>query len=352
VLYRDVEFRVGDLVLLSHELPEDGFITSVMAPRQYATHMGVYTEFEVVTKADTFQIPVVLEIFERGMRIVPLHQYVGENFARVAEVWRLKPEHTPPNYQKKIKKAAVDLLNTPMGYDFLSVDFTDAEVAMDTLPIERRFGTCATTADYLLRKVGVDLSDMPRDKVSDGWQTNLTLWNNPMTELLTPQSFIESGKFDLVGTVDNDALDTLILSELIFGSPSVPGTLPHLIATQDFNMNALDYPFVLGLASLLPVSWDEFLGGLPFGTFPRASMEVLRLLWMANAVNTDSFNSMQGDPDFMIAVGKLAGEDRFSILEFERSKLAQTLRERHMVLQRSWFNPRSKPDVDRVNRSR
>lgn len=338
VIYRGVEFQVGDIVLLSHQTPEDGFITSVMAPRQYASHMGVIHQLEVTDRTGTLTIPVVFEIFEEGARLVPLFQYVGEGFSRFLEVWRLKPENQPSGFRLGIQKAIDSALKTRFGYDFLSLDFSDADIRSEDLPSSRRFATCATLSDYVLRKAGVDLSTVPRSPVVPGWARNLEKWQNPMSQLLTPQNFAESGLFDRVGVVDNDALEDALVAELIYGSGTQAGALTNLIATREFNMSALDYPFALGLVSVLPTSWAEFLGGLPAGTFPRASMEVLRLLWMGNAANTASFKGIRSDPGFRAAMQQVLGAQTFSLSDFENSSTASALRDRWMATQRSWFN--------------
>jgi len=221
VRFHGILFRPGDHLVTSLNMDADGLYTTFSTPLGHFSHAG----FFAILESENKKLPVVIEIYERGVRAVPLNVFTSPEFSSYIEIYRYNSlsEQT----EKKINETALSLMNTVHGYNFYTEDD-------DTLYL-----TCTRVGALLMEKSGV-VPVPPRSKIIHP----MTLKNFERLGfvdkvILAPIDFTLSKKVRFINFIDNNQFFKDASRQLIVKK------IQNLFETK--NLNLEDFPFSVKL---------------------------------------------------------------------------------------------------------
>lgn len=230
VRFRGQTLKSGDILVADLALPHDGVLSSFMTERSNFSHAALF----VVLKVDGRNIPAVLEMHEKGNRVVPLANFLG-NHTYYAEAYRVP--NPPPNWGDRLSEEVVNMMvGEKITYDFQARDIPPDGV----MPENQKCATCTSLLDIIYRRTGMQVPGKKSEMV-EGSHRNLDYLGMTMVRsLLTPTDVMRSGMVH-AGVFDNGQLRENLARELILGHSSVPGTMGHLFATGDLDLKLISW---------------------------------------------------------------------------------------------------------------
>ncbi|MBX9769582.1 MAG: hypothetical protein K2X47_20060 [Bdellovibrionales bacterium] len=185
VTYRGICYRPGDLLVNNLNSDSNGIFTAANHPESFAGHLGIF----VLLKSQGKTFPSVIEVYQNGVRAIPLSQFLHPDFTSYVEVYRLKEiraHHFPAIHQ-----VAVRLLQSVLGYSF----FTETH--------HEHFSNCTGILSQMLEEIGLapvtNRSSYSHRRV----QTNLARLGFHCKTVLTPLDVAVDPRFEFLGVVDN-----------------------------------------------------------------------------------------------------------------------------------------------------
>ena len=229
VTFRGELLETGDIFLADLALPHDGVLSSFLSPRSLFTHSAMF----VVIKSGDRKIPAVLEMHEKGNRLVPLANFLA-NHTYYAEAYRYR--RASHEWREKISREVRQLmLNEKISYDFQARDIPSS----GQLPEERKCTTCTTLLDLILKRTGTNIS-WQKSRMNAHAKPNFDTIQMPWVDsLLTPTDIMREPEFRPVAIFDNRELPQNLARELVIGNDQVPGTAGHFFATHDLAWDQL-----------------------------------------------------------------------------------------------------------------
>ncbi len=262
VFYKGMELRPGDMVLSSVNLDGNGIYTTLVEPKGYAYHFGIFAIIEHHGR----RYPVVVETYEIGVRLVPLHQFFCAYFNCYFEIFRLND--VPATFYAGVNHHAQELPKTVKGYNF------------DTEDPDHTYLACTSVATYLFKQLGLDpIATQSHYSSHPQVLNNLAAIELKTGPFLSPWDFIASPRTHCVGVWDNDQFLLNICRELcerrvdqIFKSHQLAlSPAPLLYYFNSFGVQQIQKNTMLGIAIGKIVGFNK-------DNLPAASHKVLAII--------------------------------------------------------------------------
>lgn len=262
VLFKGMELRPGDMILSSVNLDGNGIYTTLVEPKGYAYHFGIFAIVEYAGK----RFPIVLETYEIGVRLVPLHQFFSKSFNCYFEAYRLN--QVPPQFYTKINQLAMDLPDKVKGYNF------------DTEDPDHTYLACTSVATYLFKQLELEPIATQSHYSSDTQiLKNLDEIELKTGPFLSPWDFIASDRTHCVGFWDNDYFLLNICRELC------EKYTENLFKTKQLSLSRAPLLYYFNSFGVKQIQKNTLLGraiggivGFNINNLPNASYKVLAMI--------------------------------------------------------------------------
>lgn len=199
VVFRDVEFQTGDIILCNRSRASDGMFTTLVEGRQCFAHVAVYACLE----HDGRLYPSILEIQHQGVRAVPLKVYMSRSFSTYVEVYRSR--QVDESAQAKIAAVCAEMLGEVHGFDI------DMDESQDV------YLSCALMAAQVYRRSGLK-PVQGGSRYSAATQPNLEVLGNTSSAnrtLLMPDDYAKSDDLKVCGVIYFGSLHELAARALV-----------------------------------------------------------------------------------------------------------------------------------------
>ncbi len=261
VVYRGIKFLPGDVLLCSVNLGGNGCFTSFSEPRNYCFHSGFFCMIPCGDK----RVPVVMEVYEMGVRAVPLSHFLGKKFSNYIEV--LRSDQISSQHYLKLGRRALEQTEKTLGYNF------------DTEDSDRTFMACTTAGTDLYEYIGVTAVAAKSSIINSNIADNLNLFGLCNHKFLFPVDFLIDQQMSRVGVIDNDAFEACIAQELsdrffkdVFASGKINfGRLPFFYHLIYFAASAAKKGNFLGKIV-------EKVAGFPGERLPKGDNKVIGMI--------------------------------------------------------------------------
>ncbi|MEM8681014.1 MAG: hypothetical protein AAGF97_16845 [Planctomycetota bacterium] len=251
---RGMRMKTGDVILADLALPHEGLLNAYVHPRSHYTHSGMF----LVVRYQGRHIPAVLEMHERGARLVPLNRFLAPTHTYYGEVYR-SVSHPPADWAAALSQQALRLVfEDPISYDFL---VRPVEV-IDKLPRGERCATCYSLMELMFLRTGVYQSAPTSTRVCEKAITNMLniLGMAEVSRTFSNTTEMVRSGAELVGVFDNDAFNTNLGREFAIGHIDVEGSLAYQIGLRKLrtrNVQDFDWWF----SQLVGMSQQDNLTG-------------------------------------------------------------------------------------------
>ncbi len=251
VRFRGQVLKSGDLFAADLALPSDGGLGTFLTPRSHFTHGALFVVLEVEGK----RFPVVLEMHEKGNRIVPLANFLGEH-TYYAETYRVA--NPPADWGRKLSDEVQKMMNGErLSYDFQARDVPVGGI----LPAEQMCATCTTLPQIILKRTGVEIP-LEKSSVIPGAKRNLDYLGMTMVDGVTMPTDVARSGLELVGVFDNRRLKENLSRELTIGHAEATGSAGHGMSHGDLDLLQLPQGHFLMKALELNVAQGRGLVGM------------------------------------------------------------------------------------------
>jgi hypothetical protein len=229
VVYRGIEFRPGDVLIINLQNPSEGVFTLALDGRNYSPHMGMYVDIET----DQGLFPAVYEMHQFGARVVPLHLFLSDSISSYVEVFRHSAAR--PEWGRALSTSAKEIVAEDQGFNL----FADEE---------HRDGNhylgCITVIEYLVERAGLDPAHLEASAVSEVALAHLQPLGFRSIAYLSPTDVLQWEQLELVGIIDNGDYVDNIARQLV---------------NERFSQRLADSPLRLDNGGYLFFSWASGL---------------------------------------------------------------------------------------------
>lgn len=195
--FRGRWIKSGDVLLNIPSQRPVGIFTSVGEKQSVFPHASIVIFFQ--TKKGS--LPLVLDVFKNGVRLVPLHQFLNPKHISYTELFRFS--NPPLDFSTKLDQAARVVLSQKRSYD-LTGD-----------PLDRNSLGCPELIDYLLELMGQSKLTM-KDKIKSTIYSNILKLGYFSKKFIMPDDILYDGRFVYTGYLDNNfSLKDYIINELL-----------------------------------------------------------------------------------------------------------------------------------------
>lgn len=249
--YRGTKFRTGDFILCNVNLDGNGAFTSLSKPRNYAYHFGLVA----IIKKNGKLFPAVAEMYEKGLRLVPLSEFLSPRFTSHAEVMRFR--NCPDKYYHKVNQTIQEMQKEVKGYNF------------DTEDPDPDYLACTSIATSLLKKINIDpiktksIYDDPRIS------KNMAQFGYVYPKALFLIDFLIDERLQRVGIIDNNQFIRCLGRELF------ERRFLELFRDRKLNIKKSQVLYHLNLFGVKQIRRNNLLGkllGMAFGGFNRDNL--------------------------------------------------------------------------------
>lgn len=262
VIYRGMELYPGDMVLSSVNLDGNGVYTTLVEPKGYAYHYGIIA----IVEHHQRRFPIVLETYEHGVRLVPLHQFFSAKFNCYFEIFRLL--HPPAHYFAEINRLALEIPKKVKGYNF------------DTEDPDHSYLACTSVATYLFKELGLTpISTKSHYSSHPQVLKNLAEIELKTGPFLSPWDFIASPRTVCVGVWDNNFFLLNICRELC------EREMDYIFKNRHFTLSPAPLLYYFNSFGVKQIQRDTILGkiigkavGFNKDNLPCASHKVLGMI--------------------------------------------------------------------------
>lgn len=198
VIFRGIEFRPGDLILNHPQSSPTGLGTVVASEPNLFSHVAMV----VFLKRGSRVVPIVVDEHERGVRAVPLSDYLSPKVIQYAEVFRLKDRAVIEGKGEVLSRVVEELLHRDVPYDLSGTPRPNAM-------------SCVELVNYIYSNSGVEPFPITSG-VSDGAYPNVLSWGPIERNYVTPAQVALNPRVELIGYVDNAIpLQQMIANEAV-----------------------------------------------------------------------------------------------------------------------------------------
>ncbi len=196
VFYRGLTLYPGDIFLANLNHGGDGVYTAMSDPRSSFSHFA----FLAFLQKDGRLYPAAIEIYELGVRAVPLSVFLSPQFTPYLEVYRFKK--IPSGWRETINVKAAEMLHEIHAYNFY-FDVND-----DT------YLSCTNVGSCIFKKTGV-VPILWKSEFKGAIGENVKKLGLEDLRLLTPIDYMLSNRLDFIGVVDNNDFLGEVQKELV-----------------------------------------------------------------------------------------------------------------------------------------
>lgn len=238
--YKGMRWKDGDIFLVQTSNPGDGVLTSLGTGEPvFAGHMLQFlVRTRVNAKGEVEYFPGFYEIFEDGVRFLPMSSVLNPRFVWYGEV--LRHDDIRPGFSTKMNQALDFLKTVDVSFDFLT-----RSIPTNTRFAEREDGRslcCKTLVDYVLFNAshGHMISEKIAEVHPDIAKQLLVFAFDIRKGIRIPESYYHAQDWKRVGIVDNGAAGSEILEKslaqyLLIGNAAYPYTAVGNLATRQID---------------------------------------------------------------------------------------------------------------------
>lgn len=197
LLYRNMKLQSGD-VILNHPIEHPvGIFTATAQEQSVFAHAAMI----VFLKRVHGILPVVVDVYEKGVRAVPLHLFFSSQVIGYGEVYRL--QNKPQGFNEILDLQISEVLNTEFGYDL-----TGSSSHKKSL-------SCTEFISYVLELVKLNPLESKSQIQEDIYHNILKLgYMNQKFNL--PNDVFQDSRFEFVGFVDNlISVQEMVVNEIL-----------------------------------------------------------------------------------------------------------------------------------------
>ncbi len=260
VRYRGITFQPGDIFLANLSHPGDGVYTVMCSPRSSFSHFA----FFAILEENGLKFPAAIEIYELGVRAIPLSIFLSPQFTPYLEIYRFKS--IPENWHALVNVKAKSMVREVHAYNFYYEKDNERELSCTTV------GTC------LYRRTGIrpieDKSDF-RGKIAE----NVLKLGAGGVKLLAPTDYMMSDRLQFIGVIDNDDFESEVTKELVLGR------LRKLFETKTLDQTSFPLEYKINKWGVNQIRAGSFLGnlfmwieGFSRETFPKGPTEGMAIV--------------------------------------------------------------------------
>lgn len=327
VIFRGIEFQIGDALIVNLQNPSEGLFSVALEGRKYAPHMAVYVE--VRTENGIF--PAVYEIHQYGPRLVPLHIFLSDAMVAYVEVYR----HVkgPLRATENLGDAARMIAAEERGFNL--VDGSDYDPGDGYL-------NCVTACQMLFERSGYPLEYPEKSRISPKTQAALKFLGFNANSFLAPTDILRWSDLMLVGIVDNGFYIDNIARSLI------NVRMHDRLANEALILNGPDYALFRWASGLVLADTPIFAPMLraAFGftkdNFPNGSKEMLAFMELLPSDVDRAVSKLV--PPMASYLATYTEKPNFSMHGIMRDPRVQQYIDRAMVPADRWFTPQNQAD--------
>ena len=320
VSYRGIEFRSGDTLIINLQNPSEGLFTLVLEDRNYSPHMGIFVEVE--TERGVY--PVVFEIHQLGVRLVPLQLFLSDSISAYVEVFRLRD--APSNWTDNLSNSVLEIIAEEQGFNLFADDgHRDGN----------HYLTCVTAVQYLVAKSGIDLEYPDPSAVSPLILANVKPLGFQTSAYLSPTDILRWDEIELVGIVDNGGYIDNVTRQL------VNERLRERMSESPLSLDGATFRFVRWASRLVlqetpvmaPLLRSAF--GYSKANFPMGTAELLAFMELIQGDIHRSVNNLK--PSISAILADYPYRDSFSIHALIDDVEVRRLTDKAMAPIDRWF---------------
>ncbi len=329
LFFRGLHFQVGDVLIADLNRTDEGLLEGFSDPRPYGRHCGLFVM--VLNPRDNKRYPMVLEIHERGDRLVPLAQWLSRKFVHHAHVRRFRD--VTPKMQSDLSSVVWKMIQVPKSYDFQGRDRSEGDITVDEM-------TCTTLIQTALVAAGFPVKYVTSKMRSHAIEQLKKAGLKPVSDVFSPTNFLFDLGLDHAGVVYNGDLITMLASESVVGHADVEGSLSYSLAHHDIALENLGRKVIREMR-LARVGQMKYLGkparlavGFHPNQVPKAAAKVIgimvafeqetatvvneminrcrdKILEAAGAPLEVSLAALENDPQIRASVREIIAKSRF-----------------------------------------
>jgi hypothetical protein len=287
--YKNLVLQPGDLFLASPHLESAGLFTIFSEPESFSAHLAVYCHLNYQDK----YFPALIEVYEKGVRAVPLDTFLAPHFSNHCEILRFND--VTNEHLEVINENALKTLSKGKGYSFNTDDR------------DEHYFTCTRLVKEIFSTLPINV-EVKRSEFSCPKKTrNLHLIDFTFKDILEPCDFLDSNVTSYVGRVDNEEFlhDLLCYISVhqyveIFKEYDLnPYLEKKSFRTINFCSNQIANQNVLGLIF-------SKVFGYSFDNFPRGPLKLLsyyyftepRIIKFSKQIKNELFSMIERDEYF------------------------------------------------------
>lgn len=183
VLYRGLRLRSGDILFNHTSDKPAGMFTAVNEKPSVFSHVAMI----VILNAAKGRLPLVMDMYERGVRLIPLHHFFGPKVINYGEVFRQK--NPPPDLEEQIDRNVKELIKEVHPYDLVGRE-------------ERVALSCAELIPYMFERLGQEKIAL-HDRIEERIYNNILKFGFFERQYLTPNDILYDQRLEYVGYIDN-----------------------------------------------------------------------------------------------------------------------------------------------------
>ena len=196
IYFRGLRLRSGDLVFNHTSDKPSGMFTAITEKQSVFSH----TAMIVILTTKLGRLPLVMDVYERGIRLIPLHHFFGPKIINYAEVFRLK--NPPRNLEFQLEQIVRKLVLEDHPYDLVGTE-------------DRKALSCAELIPYVLELLGLNKVQL-KNQIQENIYNNILKLGFFERRYMTPNDILYDHQIKYVGYVDNaPPLEEIIVGNII-----------------------------------------------------------------------------------------------------------------------------------------
>ncbi len=183
VLFRGLNLSSGDLILNYTTQKPDGLFTAISERQNIFSHISMIVFFQT----SQGRLPMVIDVAQSGVRLIPLHHFLSPDLLIYAEIFRHKDP--PPHFEVQLDIATKKITRQPHPYNLSESENSGAF-------------TCPEAIQYIFNLIGQE-PILKKERIKDSIYKNILRFGSFRQTYLMPSDFIYDGRFEYVGYLDN-----------------------------------------------------------------------------------------------------------------------------------------------------
>lgn len=183
VLFRNLLIKSGDVIFNYTTQKPVGIFTAVGEKQNVFPHVSLVVFFQTPKG----RLPLVMDVYKQGMRLIPLHHFLTNDFFVYSEVFRQK--NRPLDFENRLDQAGRLLMSKVYPYDLIGA-------------LDRNALSCPEMIDYLL-----ELTNQKRlefhDQIKESIYKNVLKFGYFERKFLMPNDIFFDDRYEYVGYLDS-----------------------------------------------------------------------------------------------------------------------------------------------------